>query len=113
MSGGTMTGSSSAWVIPAGSTSGVEALWPVGRELTAPGHSEVQVVIRAWSLNFRDLGAASGRQFGGLTARDMGRSVEMLASEAKDAVVGVVSRRTIADGIAETRRLSQQESRPS
>ena len=65
-----MTGSTRAWVIPAGSTSGADALRLVDRELSAPGHGEVQVAMRAWSLNFRDLGVASGRYFGGPIARD-------------------------------------------
>lgn len=43
---------------------------------------------------------------------NMGRFFETLASEAEDAVLGVLSRRTIADGVAEMRRLSQQEPGP-
>ena len=40
---------------------------------------------------------------------NMGRFFETLASEAEAAVLSVLSRRTIADGVAEMRKLSQQD----
>lgn len=66
----TLAGSARAWIVPAGSTSGADGLRLVERTLAAPGHGEVQVAMRAWSINFRDLGVASGRYFGGAVARD-------------------------------------------
>ena len=43
---------------------------------------------------------------------NMDRFFEALAREAEDAVLGVLSRRTITDSVAEMRRLSQQGSGP-
>ena len=56
--------------MPAGSTGGADSLRLVERDPVAPGHGEVQLAMRAWSMNFRDLGVASGRYFGGAVARD-------------------------------------------
>lgn len=61
MSGMGTGGPVNAWIVPAGSTSGAGALRTVERTLPALGHGKVQVAMRAWSLNFRDLGVASGR----------------------------------------------------
>lgn len=58
------------WIVPAGSTKGAAGLRLVERDSPAPGHGEVHLAMRAWSLNFRDIGVAASRYFGGPVARD-------------------------------------------
>ncbi len=58
------------WVVPAGTTGGADALRLEQADVSAPGHGQVLVAMRAWSMNFRDLGMASSRYFGGAVGRD-------------------------------------------
>jgi NADPH:quinone reductase-like Zn-dependent oxidoreductase len=60
-----------AWIVPAGSTSGADALRQLDRPTPKPAHGEIRVAMKAWSINFRDLGVAAGRYFGGPVKRDI------------------------------------------
>jgi NADPH:quinone reductase-like Zn-dependent oxidoreductase len=58
------------WIVPAGSTSGADGLRQIDRTVPSPAHGEVRVAMRAWSINYRDLGVAAGKYFGGPVKRD-------------------------------------------
>lgn len=58
------------WIVPAGSTQGADALRLIERPTPEPAHGEVRIAMKAWSINFRDLGVAAGRYFGGPVKRD-------------------------------------------
>lgn len=88
------------WIVPAGSTTGAEALRLIDRPTPEPAHGEIRVAMKAWSINFRDLGVAAGGYFGGPVKRDIVPLSD--GAGVVDAVGPGVTRWNVGDRVAGT-----------